>query len=381
MGKLFLYADLLELPIVKELMEESDFKISLTNERWLLVTNALPDAVAELASMIEADCVGKIRDAALQASGIDELDSKQDLEADQDRIPACLLSATALFQRGTYGLLHAYTEMLRTRSISRYETYLGDWDGYLWATENFHSTGDIVTTASSLLEHLRLPKETTMAYMLACGSGFQCLRCTGNISGTWSMTWTQLVSCYQPEPSFLPFLARKKMLCRSNILSRKQNRSIFYIEKTSGYFIPNIFRINMHSTIMINSSRERNYVVPLRNDHDLNDETVGAVVSRAPRTTVDMSPTGENADRYSALSTSWAEKTVNHSVLEVLGFSAEYESEDEQTSGTFMRLECPLCKKLDFTHIEFTERHARRAHEGRGELEFSLLQRDLEDCF
>ncbi len=198
MGKLLLYADFLELPIVKELMEENDYRMPLTSERWLRITNSLPDALAAFRSMIESHCVEKIKEAVLQASGIDGFNDdkliwERDAEEDQDRIPTCLLAATALFRRGNQcynKTLDAYTEILRLRSETLHRAYL---NGVLWSAEKFESSRVIVTTASKLLAHLKLPKDTTMAYMLACGCDFRCLRCSPR-SGQRSMTWADLVS-------------------------------------------------------------------------------------------------------------------------------------------------------------------------------------------
>ncbi len=105
--------------------------------------------------------------------------------------------------------------------------------------------------------------------------------------------------------------------------------------------------------------RERNCDVPIRNDHDLNVEVGSKVVSRVPRTTVDMMPTGENTNPYSVLSTSWGGSLMNYErILEPYGGFVGSEDED-QTPGIFERY-CPLCKKLDVTHMEMGKDRMRR---------------------
>ncbi len=97
--------------------------------------------------------------------------------------------------------------------------------------------------------------------------------------------------------------------------------------------------------------RESGIDVPLRNDHDIHDESDGKMVSRILHTlTVDMAPTGENADRYSALSVSWGHKALYGGPVRV-----DREA-DELTGGlTARQLEwkwCQLCKKLDANYME-----------------------------
>ncbi len=217
MGKLFLYGDLKELPVVKNVIEENKCKMALTEERWFRVTDALPDAVAELGKLIEMDCEKTIKDAARQASRADGLrfyidnnDDQREIEEDQDCIPTCLLSAAAIFKHDDYrcSIFDGYTEILRKRTT----TPLYSWTEphSAWGEGKINSTGAIVTTASLLLEHLRLPKETTMSYMLACGCDFRCLRCS-RISGKLSMTWLQLVSSVTQGPNATRFSVLRKV--------------------------------------------------------------------------------------------------------------------------------------------------------------------------
>ncbi len=209
MGKLFLLLDLLDLPVVKEVMEENDYRFLVTDERWLRVSKSFPDIVAAHLKIIETDCAKKIKhakDAAFEVSnGLghpllvdgDDSDCNRESEKDEDLIPACLLSATSLFKRGFYGStsLESYGEILRKRSIIPIQvSWLSSHTA--WCNEKFESSGDIDTTATSLLECLELPKETTMSYVLACGRGFRCLRCFRS-SGKGTFTWPQLVSWYK----------------------------------------------------------------------------------------------------------------------------------------------------------------------------------------
>ncbi len=124
MGRLFLNGDFWELPIVKELMGENDYRIPLTEERWLRVADSLPDAVATLGKKIEMDCTKKIKHAARQAFRTDGLRlyfnrHEPDTEEGHDRIPACLLSATAFFKHDICGCpaFDGYVQILGKRAI------------------------------------------------------------------------------------------------------------------------------------------------------------------------------------------------------------------------------------------------------------------------
>ena len=62
-----------------------------------------------------------------------------------------------------------------------------------WVEERTDCSPTVVNTASMLLERMKLPKDTTMAYMAACGGDFQCLRC--NIfNEIYTMTWPEFVT-------------------------------------------------------------------------------------------------------------------------------------------------------------------------------------------
>lgn len=204
-GALFTRGDLELQSFVKELVEENEFRIPMDDERWLLITEALPEIVAAHAKVIETDCVKKINEAndkALEESqsagrclyvnnNDKDLRQNDNLGGDGDCIPICLLSATSFFKHAHYGQdAERYAEVLHRRSLAPLQSWSGG--GFAWSTVNFLPSGPFVFTASCLLEHLRLPKNTTMAYMLACGADFQCLVCTRR-SGTWSMTWAKLV--------------------------------------------------------------------------------------------------------------------------------------------------------------------------------------------
>ncbi len=230
MGKLFLYGDFKALPVVKEIMAENDFSLPVTDERWHRVSNALPDIVAAHGKTIELDCVKKlcaVQDAEMVGCHFDD-DNLGRGGKDNDCIPTCLLTATSLFRLDQFGpeLLESYSDILRKRANMPLQSHA---DGcYAWNKEKIQCSGVIVSTAAVLLEHLKLPKETTLAYMLACGSGFQCLRCT-RTSDKRSRTWPQLVSWL----SAASILSETNMACRSGILSRKQKYSKASNKETS----------------------------------------------------------------------------------------------------------------------------------------------------
>ncbi len=199
---LFTPFDLLELPIVKELIEEDDCRVPLTSDRWQLVATIVFDTVPVHAKMIERHCVEKMEAAIRETSQTtghclnfdnDGLDRKQEGD-DDDHVPTCLLPATSLFGRdsSTSGSLDSYAEILRWRS---YTPRIRNLDGRsAWGKENFVSSGTIIDTAFLLLERLQLPPETTMAYMLACGRIFKCSRCSYG-TGSLAMAWPELVGC------------------------------------------------------------------------------------------------------------------------------------------------------------------------------------------
>ncbi len=88
METLFLPPDLLELSIVKHLVEETECRIPLTDERWLSVQDILFDAVAMHGRTIEADCEKMIRTARneiLEASRQLQLDKKDACAVDADQ--------------------------------------------------------------------------------------------------------------------------------------------------------------------------------------------------------------------------------------------------------------------------------------------------------
>ncbi len=85
LGRLFLHGDLLELPVVKEVMEENEYRLPITSERWLRVANSFPDIVAAHCKVIEMDCVKKIREAR-DAAFVASKSSRHRLHASVDAV-------------------------------------------------------------------------------------------------------------------------------------------------------------------------------------------------------------------------------------------------------------------------------------------------------
>jgi len=206
-AKLLLNADLLELPFVKELVEEDDCRVPLTKERWSLVTDMLPGAVLAHKKKIETDFVMTVktaREVAFEASKsgderrlyLDNSSTDADrmwaVQDDEDCIPARLLSATSLFKRSSNSgckQLDAYSELLREMARKPLGCKIDSRS--VWCKGNYETSSGIVSTALCLLERLRLPYDANMAYMLACGMCFYCLNCHEG-PGSRAMTWTQL---------------------------------------------------------------------------------------------------------------------------------------------------------------------------------------------
>jgi len=277
--------------------------------------------VAAHCKVMESDCVKKIKDARdatfvaskspgrhLRVNDVD-LDHARGTGNDEDLIPTCLLFATSLFKREYSSSLESYADILRNRSlIAARSSWLSNH--IPWSKEKIESSGVIVATAAILLERLQLPKETTMSYMLACGSDFRCLRCTQH--GVWSMTWTQIVQHFIGQNETCEELCQKRKMQKVD--------------------------------------------VPIRKHHDL--DFVGNTVSRVSRTTVDLTPIGNNIDRYSVLSTSWGERIINSRVLEAVEVPCDGElaTEDEPFPDDPSRIRsCALCSKLGILHYERTQ--------------------------
>ena len=204
-GRLLSLEDFLEIPNVVEIIEEDGCRLPLTDERWQDAIEGIPSAVETLARTIELDCVIEFKDAALQTArddlrGLFDADRDQPMEAEgvHDEIPKCLNSALALFKKGSTSLVY-FADILYTRSTLRFESLYGLL--LPWKEEKFESTPSIISIALLLLEHLGLPKGTSMAYMMACGHDFECLRCTRSSSRV-TLSWLELVSWKQDYCTF-----------------------------------------------------------------------------------------------------------------------------------------------------------------------------------
>ncbi len=190
--KLFTFKDLLELPILKELVEENHCRVPLTDERWRRVTNVLVEAAfSDLGRAIEQFCVKEIKAARGEAMDNDGSDanSKDD---DEDCIPNCLLHATSFFRRNKSYWLMSYAGILRERAI--FYGYSNFDHRLSWRDEKLKldTSGNIIVIARALLNHLQLPSETTMSYMVECGRVFRCLQCAHG-PGSKKMRWLNLV--------------------------------------------------------------------------------------------------------------------------------------------------------------------------------------------
>ncbi|KLO18491.1 hypothetical protein SCHPADRAFT_119875 [Schizopora paradoxa] len=248
--KLFLDADLFELPAVRELIEENECRVPLTEERWLTVQNILVQSVSDHASRIEEDC----HDAVVQAkygakdlanerwsderrkkwvqreeeidreeeeNGVDREDPEyerswnpkyldeptddlveleEDYEFDirglvggQDAVPLCFSSAQSLLEQEVDGIriITSYTDILRRRATAPL------YHGPAWRNEDLCSDR-IVDIAVLLLRHLGVSPRARMAYMVACGSVFRCRRCS-QVPVSEGVTWAELVQHFVAE--------------------------------------------------------------------------------------------------------------------------------------------------------------------------------------
>jgi len=106
-------------------------------------------------------------------------------------------------------------------------------------------------------------------------------------------------------------------------------------------------------SFLLGFQRELNAdAVPLRNEHDLcsSDD----IVSRTfPRTTVDMAPTGENADRYSDLSGSWGKHAYYRSAIETVSTSLREPEDERSPKPCKSNIWCHLCRKLGVVYSEY----------------------------
>ncbi|KLO18520.1 hypothetical protein SCHPADRAFT_866618 [Schizopora paradoxa] len=318
LGSLLTIRDFLELPIVNEVVEEDGCRLSLTDERWQHVEDTFPNAAQTLVKTIEKDCAWEFKDSVLQTSRDDlrilfKADtnvwaSESTIDEEFDRIPGCLLSAMALFKRNMHGItyLESFTEILLARSNHYFLPPYAEFKR--WGEEPVETSPVIISTALRLLEHLRLPKETTLAFMSACRHDFRCLRCTKS-SMTHPLSWSELVH--------------------------------HFVSKTEVF-----------ERLRLEAER-RNFDVPIRNAHDLNCQDDGtAVVRSLLRTTVDIAPTCANIDRYSTLST-FFEKDLGSSTCP--GDLTFEDSVAEYHSVPYMHfVSCRLCQALGHIHEERT---------------------------
>ncbi|KLO06471.1 hypothetical protein SCHPADRAFT_1002334 [Schizopora paradoxa] len=313
--KLFRQSDFSALTVVKGLIEEDGCRIQITRERWNLVANALFEEVPKLLKVMETDCleiIGKAVEEASKSIGARlYLWGNDDAEKEEDIVPSPLLSAASLFHR-SHGLgssiLYSYSKILRERAgvLPEFEIYCT-----AWSEELFTSEGQVVTTAYQLLKHLQLPPNTTMAYMLSCGSTFKCQQCPYG-RGALYMSWPELVQHFIEE----------------NELFQK----------------------------LTNANVKRKALIPLRNDHDLALIAPEPLVTRVPTVTVELLPTSETGNRYSELSNSWGKKVVYGACIQ----------EDSDDFFSAKKQECNLCRKLDSSvervPVQYMPLHMRAKH-------------------
>ncbi|KLO06477.1 hypothetical protein SCHPADRAFT_689290 [Schizopora paradoxa] len=326
-GKFYMRGDLLEEPFVKELLDENDAKIPFDDKRWHRIFDRVPEFVAKHIKVIEGHCADVISKAFKESKEMDRplnaIDDEQHLELledpieDMDRIPSCLLSATSLFKYGGHRL-EDYTEILHIRPLARRRIWSTRDDGWSTDKTDVVSSGGVVSMASFLLKQLGLPEDTSMSYMLACGTDFRCLTCS-RASQTWSMTWAELVD--------------------------------HFVKANDGYK-------NDLETI-----KDRELDVPFLNDHDVTSEITGNLVARVPRTTVDLIPTLEYANRYSILSKTWGEEVSFEICSQSVKDSSDGETQEDSNERTETLIGsnyCPLCRKLGLWHREEIVRGMRK---------------------
>ncbi|KLO06472.1 hypothetical protein SCHPADRAFT_1002335 [Schizopora paradoxa] len=314
--KLFLNSDLLALTVVKDMVEENDCRIKLTDERWNRVTNVLFEEVRKLGKTIENDCLHEIAKAIEEASKT--IDTRLSFwknnvdQGDEDVVPTRFLSATSLLNRRKSTALYSYAELLKDRTTPPFFRMFEKYR-IAWAEETFTSSGRNIIMALKLLEKLRLSPETSMAYMLSLGKTFGCLQCEFG-RGSLPMSWSGLVSHFIEQNETFELLTQKNI--------------------------------------------ELNASVPLQNDHDVDSKALGDLVIRVhPPASVELLPTSEIGSRYSELSISW-------------GVEKEYDVPDIDTDYVPEKKEfCKLCEKLklsknwnEWLPVDHMREHMRAKH-------------------
>ncbi|KLO15290.1 hypothetical protein SCHPADRAFT_938883 [Schizopora paradoxa] len=401
--KLFLEADLLELPVVKELTEEDECRVALTEERWNGVQNVLVQAVADHAAKIEKYCTDAIADAEQGAMDLakerwyenrvkswkemeeaidaemrelgyssddsgyerpgnmhpDEFEENPDefhdiddtYQLDYERnaegpdpVLARLTFAQSLFERNVRGVktIMSYAELLRKRATKPLlPGFNPDFDGPVaWCKEDIRTSGQIIDTAVLLLEHLGFDSRTKMAYMSACRDVFFCRRCSRGPASD-GVTWPKLVEHFIYENN------RYSGLCQKNL--------------------------------------ERDADVPLQNDHSLDAEEYtplgfGVPVSMPKNLrTAHGGPSTNAGQLYTQLEATWGYEMpqglandVEMDEDEPVGIpwgDMGYDSADDllyEDYDTLYTEKCKLCAKLGVSHAERSrirlEQHMKRRH-------------------
>ncbi|KLO18492.1 hypothetical protein SCHPADRAFT_936165 [Schizopora paradoxa] len=292
--KLFIDADLLELPVVKELVEEDECRVPLTDERWSTVQNILVQSVEDHATRIERHCFDAVIQAKYRAKELarerwseewdkeweereEELDREEEehlddpdyerpenskyldeptedlikLEKDyefdmqglvkhSESVPLCLLSAQSLLEQEVDGIkrIISYVDILRSRATRPIIPDLdSDSNDRPWCREKISSSAEIIDTAVLLLRCLGISPRKEMVIMAACGKAFRCTRCYRGPASK-GVSWAELVQHFLYEYRQYGELCKRNYNRNEDVPLRNDHTLVEEEYRLMGYGVP-----------------------------------------------------------------------------------------------------------------------------------------------
>lgn len=192
------FADLCQCPQVRELMEEHDWNYEITNERWQVFKELLPDLIEQHRCRIELDCARLVHHERTRRNDTSSFGNVSSTSEDPEILS---IDANVVYRADVF--FHSVQQTWRQLNpsvvsfsdvIQRLQQRVPTSLDYRWNSSEVFYTNDLGDIAVKLLSSLGFEANATMAEVDALGQSFICERCDPLLQK--SVSWQELVCIF-----------------------------------------------------------------------------------------------------------------------------------------------------------------------------------------
>lgn len=173
------FGELLELPEVYALIDESERREPITLERWLPVLDEIRGHIEQYALQFEKQCISVLAHKTL---------CTENVGGPEGHDFPLLYRATSFFRPSELNISTSSIGLYRYVDLALVDACSLD----VWILDEWESDPIIAKIAVALLQSLGIAEDVDMAHMWSLGACFECKTCHPTLRNT-SLSWQELV--------------------------------------------------------------------------------------------------------------------------------------------------------------------------------------------